>query len=146
MRREWHVILHVPDVTENADDVAAAFEWYCAQFSLDPLTVGVQENAVVIRSFGRAEQVAHEDLVASAPVLRCEHRGHVATANIADNALCGRVDPSDDPVGVDRVCRNASTFEQVFHVSAECLQSPDGGSVASRRVRRQTVEAMRVAE
>jgi hypothetical protein len=41
MRGEWRVILHIFDLTENADDVTAAFERNCAQFHLDPLARGV---------------------------------------------------------------------------------------------------------
>src|SRR5262249_39083561 len=37
-----------------------------------------------------------------------------------------------------RVGRNAGTLKRTLHVSPECLQSPDQGSVRPRRLRRQT--------
>jgi hypothetical protein len=41
MRWEWRVLLHMLDVTEDTDDVTAAFERDCAQFCLDALTLGI---------------------------------------------------------------------------------------------------------
>ena len=50
MRDRWERrgILHMLDLTEDADDVTAAFERNRAQLRLDPLTVSVQENAAVL--------------------------------------------------------------------------------------------------
>jgi hypothetical protein len=61
------------DVTEHADDVTAAFEWDCAQLCLDPLTLGVEEDTAVVRSFGRTKEIAHEDFLTSTPLFRSEH-------------------------------------------------------------------------
>ena len=131
MRRERSGILHMLDVAEDADDVTAAFERDRAQLRLDPLTLGIQEHATVVRSFRRAEQIAHEDLVPSTSFFRRKHRGQVPTANIADNALRGAVDPADDPGSVDHVRRDAGTLKRPFQISVErCVQSGDGRKCA----------------
>src|SRR5262245_58975928 len=101
MRRERRVLVYVNDLTEDADHVTATFERDCAQFRLDPLSVGVEEDAVVVRSFRRAEQVAHENLLASTLLFRRQHRGQVTPANIAHKPLRSRVDPTDDPGSID---------------------------------------------
>jgi hypothetical protein len=120
-RWERRALVYVNDLTEDANDVTPTFERDCAQFRIDPLAFCIQEDAAVVRSFRRAEQIAHEDLLASLFLLRREHRGQVAPANIADNALRGRVHPTDDPEPIDHVRWNAATLKRALHISSECL-------------------------
>ena len=131
MQRQGLSFVDVDDLTEDTDDVTATFERDCAQFRFDSLTLGVQEHAAVVRSFRWAEQIAHEDLVPSTSFFRRKHRGQVPTANIADNALRGAVDPADDPGSVDHVRRDAGTLMRPFQISVECcVQSGDGRKCA----------------
>jgi hypothetical protein len=119
--KRWEMLgfVYIHDLAEDADDVTAALEWDCAQLCVDPLPSGVKEHAAVVRSLTRPEQIAHEDLVASTSLLRRKHRGQVTAANVADNALRGLVDPADDSVPIDHVCRDTGTLQRPFQISAK---------------------------
>src|SRR5262249_59884953 len=72
-------VLDVLHLAEDADHVAAALERYGAQLGGEPLAVLRQQDAAIVRSLGRPEQVPGEDLAAAPPLLGGEDRGHLAS-------------------------------------------------------------------
>jgi hypothetical protein len=121
MRCEWRFIVYLFDLTKDANRVAAALERDSTQLRLDPLTIGIQEDSAIVRSFPRAEKIAREDLMATPPLLRRKRRGHVTPANVAENPPCSRVNPANDSELIDRVRRDTDALKRVLHICVECL-------------------------
>jgi hypothetical protein len=52
------ILLHVFDLSEDADHVTGACEWNSADLHLKALAVGVQQDDPIIRSLRRSQQIA----------------------------------------------------------------------------------------
>src|SRR5262249_55767881 len=134
MRRRGRVILDVFYLPEDADDVVVTRKGDGAHLDRQPLPVRPQNDAFVVRTFGRPQEVAGEDLTATAPLLRRQDGGHLASDRIANEPLRGRIEPADDPVFVNHVGRDAYTMKRVFDIGAELLQTGHAHGVCLKRI------------
>jgi hypothetical protein len=119
----WSVVLDVLHLTEDPDHVSAALERDGAQLGREPLPVLGEQDAAIVGSFRRPQQVAGEDLAAPATLFRCEDRRHLAAPDVADDAFGGRVDPADDPVPVDDVGGNPDALERALDVGTQVCEA-----------------------
>ncbi len=103
MRGRRSILVHVFDLAEDADDVVAVHEWHTADLHRDALSVGIQEDASIVRALRWAHEVAQEELVPTALILGSEDGSHLAPAHISHDPLRGGIEPTDDPVAIDHV-------------------------------------------
>lgn len=131
------VLLDLFHLSEDADDVVIMGKWDAAHLHREPLPVRPQEDASVVRTFWWPEEVAGEDLPATAPLLRRQDGGHLASDGVAHEPLGGRIEPTDDPVSVDHVGGDADAVERAFNIATELLQPGHAKSLRFRRCSRQ---------
>jgi hypothetical protein len=131
------------DLAEDTDDLTARVQRDGADLDADPVAVVLQQRHLLVRRLDVAEDLLCEGLPRASRVLRCDHGGELPSDHVADHALRGRVDPADDPVGVDHVGGHVDLVERTLDVSvhrpkpghrAECLS----GSRGSHRPNRTT--------
>ena len=89
---------------EDSDDAFTVLQRHRADVQHETRTIGGDQDAGRLGRRGRAEHLAREELARPSPVLGADHGREVLPANVAEQALCRRVDPPDD----SRPCRARS--------------------------------------
>jgi hypothetical protein len=108
------ILLYVFDLAEDADYVVAALERHTAHLHRDALSVGIQEDAPIVRALRGAHEVAEEELVPAAPILGSEDGSQLPPAHVSHDPLRSGIDPADDPVAIDHVGGHADALHFAF--------------------------------
>src|SRR5215510_10012405 len=93
---------------------------------------------MVVRTFGRPQEISGEDLAASSPFLRRQNGGHLASDRVAHELPRGRIEPADDPMSVDHVGGDADAVKRAFDIAAEHLQTGHGTEFARPKIQAST--------
>ena len=113
-----------------------AHERHGADLHGHPRAGGRDQDAGRVRGRGGAEHLPGEQLACAPAVLGRDDGGEVATANIADEPLGGRVEPPDDSRLVEHVARDADVLQSLLDVAADFQAGGHHGSVADLRAAR----------
>src|SRR6202795_1624074 len=121
-RRRRLVLLDVQDLSEDADHPPAALERNRADLDGQPFAIRVDDHHLVVRAGPRADEVPGEDLPRPARFLGRHDGGELAAANVSDALPRGRIQPADDPVGIDHVGGYADPLNGVLDFAADGLE------------------------
>ena len=103
--------------------MAPALKRHATHLHRDALSVGRQENASIVRAFGRAYEVTGEELAPTASFLGRKDGGHLAAPHVAHDPLRGPINPADDPVAIDHVGRYTDALKGALDLAAHLLQT-----------------------
>ena len=110
--------------SEDSDDAFTVFQRHRADVQHETRTVGGDQDAGRLGRRRRAEHLAREELACPSPVLGADDGREVPSANVAEQALCRRVDPPDDPVSVEHVAGDRESGQSLFDIAADCEATP----------------------
>ncbi len=104
---------------EDADHLFAVLERHRADLHRHPLPGGRKQDAGCVCGRGGAEHLPREQLAGAPAVLGRDDGGDVATANVAEQPLGCRIDPTNDPRCVEDVARDADALQSLLDVPAD---------------------------
>ena len=123
---------------EDADHPFAVHERCRADLHSHARAGGGNQDAGRLRGRCGAEHFLGEQLAGAAAVLGRDDGGEVATADVADKPLGCRIDPPDDARFVEDIARDADALQSLLDVAADFQAGGHHGSVADRRLWRQS--------
>ena len=118
------------DLPEDTDDPLAVLERHRAELDIHPRAGGRNQDAGRLGGRRSTEHLARERLAGSVAVLGCNDRGEVATTNIAEEPLGGRVDPADDSRCVEDVARDTDAAESLLDIATDSKTRSHHGQAA----------------
>ena len=104
---------------EDADHRFTVHQRYRADLHGHPFPGGRDENAGRLGGRGGAEHLLGEQLAGAAAVLGRDDGGEVATANVTDKPLGGRIQPPDNPGRVKDIAWDADVLQSLLDVTAD---------------------------